>query len=130
MTARTAAMLIGVIFIAVGLLGFIDNPIIYDSDSAIFYADKFHNMVHIGSGILFILIALAARGTAGGFCILFGVFYLAIGVIGLMNTGTKGMGKVLGILHVNGADNVLHVVLGLVILIMGISSRKVVPVTR
>jgi hypothetical protein len=29
------------------------------------------------------------------------------------------MGKILGFLHVNGADNYLHIVLGLVILLAG-----------
>ncbi len=123
-------MLIGVIFIAVGLLGFVENPIVGDSDKAIFHADKLHNMVHIGSGVLFVLVALAAPASAAGFCVLFGLVYLAIGVIGLINFGTSGSGKVLGILHVNGADNILHVALGILILIMGIGSRKVVPAAR
>jgi len=34
MTAKTAALAIGVIFIAVGLLGFIDNPIVGSSEKA------------------------------------------------------------------------------------------------
>ena len=127
MTAKTSALIIGLIFIAVGLLGFIDNPIIGTSDKAIFHADTMHNAVHIGSGILFLLFALAAPGSASGFLIIFGIVYLAIGVLGLISFGTQGMGKVLGILHVNGADNILHVVLGVVIFIAGIASRKSVP---
>ena len=105
-------------------MGFVDNPIIGGSDKAIFHADTFHNGVHIGSGVLFVLIALAAAGFASTFLILFGIVYLLIGVIGLISFGTQGMGKVLGILHVNGADNILHIALGLLILIAGISSRK------
>jgi len=127
MTAKTSALIIGLIFIAVGLLGFVDNPIIGTSDKAIFHADTMHNAVHIGSGILFLLFALAAPGSASGFLIIFGIVYLAIGVLGLISFGTQGMGKVLGILHVNGADNILHVVLGVVIFIAGIASRKSVP---
>jgi hypothetical protein len=124
MTAKTAALVIGFIFIVVGLLGFVDNPIVGTSDNAIFHADTFHNGVHIGSGVLFMLIALAAPGFAGTFLILFGIVYLLLGVIGLISFGTQGMGKVLGILHVNGADNILHIVLGVLILIAGVSSRK------
>ena len=124
MTAKSAALVIGFIFIAVGLLGFIDNPIIGQSDGAIFHADTFHNGVHIGSGVLFVLIALAAPGLASGFLILFGIVYLLLGVVGLISFGSQGMGKVLGILHVNGADNILHIALGALIFIAGISSRK------
>ena len=119
MTAKTSALIIGLIFIAVGLLGFVDNPIIGTSEKAIFHADTMHNLVHIGSGILFLLFALAAPGSAAGFLKLFGIVYLLIGVIGFIQYGTAGMGKVLGFLHVNGADNFLHVALGIVIFLAG-----------
>ena len=128
MTAKTAALAIGLIFIAVGLLGFIDNPIIYDSETAIFHADRTHNLVHIVSGVLFVLIALASPASAKTFLILFGIVYLAIGVGGLMSFGTEGMGKVLGFLHVNGNDNLLHVGLGVVIFLAGIVSKRSVVV--
>jgi hypothetical protein len=124
MTAKTAALVIGVIFIAVGLLGFIDNPIVYDSETAIFHADTVHNCVHIVSGVLFVLIALAAPASAKGFMIFFGIVYLLIGVLGLASFGTSGMGKVLGFLHVNGNDNLLHVGLGVVILLAGLVSKR------
>jgi hypothetical protein len=126
MTAKTAALLIGVIFIAVGLLGFVNNPIVGDSENAIFHADTVHNMVHIISGVLFVLVAMAAPGSAATFMIVFGLVYLVIGVIGFVSFGGEGMGKVLGFLHVNGADNYLHVALGLVILLAGlVTGRKV-----
>ena len=125
MKAKTAALAIGAIFIAVGLLGFVDNPIIGDSDNAIFHADTLHNWVHIGSGILFVLVALAMPASATAVLILFGIVYTIIGVIGFFSIGSEGLGKVLGILHVNGADNYLHVALGLIIFIAGIASRKV-----
>jgi hypothetical protein len=124
MTAKTAALLIGFVFIAVGALGFIDNPIIGESPDAIFHADNFHNYVHIGSGVLFVLIAIAATGAAKGFMILFGLVYLALGIIGFLSFGKEGMGKVLGILHVNAADNYLHMALGIVVLLAGIATRR------
>lgn len=125
MKAKTAALTIGVIFLAVGLLGFVDNPIIGDSDNAIFHADTLHNWVHIGSGILLTLVALAMPASASAVLIVFGIVYAIIGVIGFISVGSEGMGKVLGILHVNGADNFLHVALGVIIFIAGMASRKV-----
>jgi hypothetical protein len=125
MTAKNIALLLGFVFIAVGALGFIDNPIIGESPDAIFHADRFHNLVHIGSGVLFVLIALAATSMVKGFMVLFGLVYLALGVIGYLNFGKEGMGKVLGILHVNAADNYLHIGLGLVILLAGMMTRRI-----
>jgi hypothetical protein len=126
MTAKSLATIIGVIFIAVGILGFIDNPIVGTSEKAIFHADKLHNIVHIASGVLFLLFSMGSASAARSFMILFGIIYLALGVIGLVNFGTSGMGKIFGILHVNGADNLLHVGLGVVILLAGAVSRRAV----
>lgn len=130
MTSKTAALIIGLIFIAVGLLGFIDNPIIANSDTAIFHADTVHSSVHIASGVLFLIFALAAPSAAGGFLMLFGIVYLLIGVVGFVSVGTTGMGKILGFLHVNGADNYLHVGLGLVIFIAGMATRRAPVVSK
>lgn len=124
MTSKTIALLIGVVFIAVGLLGYIDNPIVGDSDNAIFHADSTHNMVHIVSGVLFILVAMAAPAAASGFMIVFGLVYLALGVLGMTSIGDQGMTTLIGFLHVNGNDNYLHIALGLVILIAGFATRR------
>ncbi len=128
MTARTAALAIGIIFIVVGLLGFIDNPIIGSSEKALFHADTVHNLVHIISGLLFVLIAMAAPASASTVMVIFGIVYLLIGILGLTSVGEDGMAKVLGFLHVNAADNYLHIALGIVIALAGMITRRK-PVT-
>ena len=128
MTTKTAAILIGIVFIAVGLLGFVSNPIIGESESAIFHADSVHNMVHIISGALFLIVGLFAPGSASILLKVFGLVYLLLGVLGLINIGTEGMCTLLGFLHVNGADNLLHIALGVVIFLAGFARRAVRPV--
>ena len=123
MTAKTAAVLIGLIFIAVGLLGYVDNPIVGASDKAMFHTDSVHNIVHIVSGALFLLIALAAPASAGGFMKLFGIIYLAIGIIGMVQIGSQDMMKLFGFLMVNKLDNYLHIGLGVVIFLAGFLRR-------
>jgi hypothetical protein len=124
MNSKTASILFGLAFLAVGGLGFVDNPIVGESHDAIFHADQTHNIVHLVSGALFLLVAMAAPASAGGFCKLFGIIYLALGVWGLVQYGTDGMGKLMGFLHVNGADNFLHIGLGLVIFLAGFLKPK------
>ena len=119
MNTKTAAILIGIVFIAVGLLGFVSNPIIGDSETAIFHADAVHSTVHIISGALFLIVALFATGSTSIVLKIFGVVYFLLGVLGLINIGSEGMGTLLGFLHVNGADNFLHIVLGIVIFLAG-----------
>lgn len=128
MTAKTGALIWAFAFLAVGALGFIDNPIIGESENAIFHADSVHNWVHIISGVLFLLVALAAPGSAKGFLILFGIVYLGLGVLGIIQFGTEGMGALLGFLHVNGADNYLHIGLGILIALTGLTAGR--PVTN
>lgn len=123
MNTKTASIIIGLAFLAVGALGFVPNPLIGEHN-AIFHTDTIHNMVHIVSGILFVLVALAMPPNAGMFCKVFGVVYLLIGIVGFIKYGTDGMGKLFGFLHVNGADNFLHVGLGIVIFLAGMLKPK------
>ena len=128
MTAKTAALIIGLLFLAVGILGYVDNPIIGDSEGVIFHADDRHNMVHIISGALFVLASLVSDAVARSFMIVFGLVYLTIGILGMLNTGADGMTELLGFLHVNSADNYLHIGLGVVILLAALASRRKVVV--
>jgi hypothetical protein len=120
MTTKTAALILGLIFLAVGLLGFVPNPIVGESHDALFHADAVHNGVHIVSGILFLLVALAAPARAGLFLKVFGVVYLLLGILGMATIGSEGMTELLGFLPVNGPDNYLHIGLGIVIFLAGL----------
>jgi hypothetical protein len=119
MNTKTAAILIGLAFLIVGALGFISNPIVGESENAIFHADKVHNIVHIVSGVLFLLVAMSAPSAAGGFLKLFGIVYLGLGVWGLVQIGDAPMTTLLGFLHLNANDNYLHIGLGAVIFLAG-----------
>jgi hypothetical protein len=124
MSPKTGAMIWALAFLAVGALGFVDNPIVGTSGNAIFHADTTHNIVHLASGLLFLLVALASPGSARSVLILFGLVYLALGVLGIVQVGTSGMGQLLGFLHVNGNDNYLHIALGVLIILTGLSIRR------
>ena len=112
LTTKTAAIVIGVVFILVGVLGFIPNPIVYDD--GIFAVNPAHNLVHIISGIVLLAGAYTSLGSALTLKII-GVVYALVAVLGFMMSGDM----LLGLVHVNGADHALHVVLALVILIAG-----------
>ena len=102
MTPKSAALIIGIIFIVVGLLGFIPNPIV-GAENAMFHADTPHNLVHIISGVLFILVAIAAPANVSTVLKIFGAVYFLLGICGLFVLGDDGMGTVLGFLQVGGS---------------------------
>ena len=119
MSTKTASLIFGIVFISVGILGYFPNSIISESDDAIFHTDSLHNIVHIVSGVLFILFALALPAQAGTFLKVFGTVYLLLGIAGIATIGDEEHIRLLGFLLVNKADNYLHIALGSAILLAG-----------
>ena len=103
--AKTLSMVFGIVFILVGLLGFVSNPIV--GNMGFFMADTVHNIVHILLGV--VLIAGAKNGAMTMKIV--AAIYLLVAILGFL----MGPGKLLGLVMVNGADNWLHLVLAVVL---------------
>jgi len=108
--AKKLVMILGVVFILVGLLGFVMDPIL-----GIFQVDLVHNLVHLASGVLAVIFAGKGEMMAKKFAQVFGVVYALVAVFGLVLPGEK----VLGLIEANLADDILHVVLAAVFLYAG-----------
>ncbi len=113
MTAKTAALVIGIVFLAVGVLGFIPNPLV--SPTGLFAVNTMHNLVHIVSGLV-LLAGVYGFGASLALKVV-GVVYALVAVLGFFIVGEDQM--MLGLIHVNEADKWLHVLLAVVILIAG-----------
>ena len=112
--AKSIVMVLGVVFVLIGILGFFNDPIL-----GLFEVDAVHNIVHLLSGI--VAIAMASRGEAGAiqYGKIFGVVYALVTVLGFI----LGSGLLLGLMEINGADNVLHLLLAIVLLYVGFGVR-------
>jgi hypothetical protein len=82
-----------------------------------FEVNAWHNIVHLLSGLV-LLAAFRRRGPAKTVALAFGVVYGIVALIGLIDGS-----DVLGIIPVNGADNVLHVVLSALAILTSLMSR-------
>ncbi|KZB86028.1 DUF4383 domain-containing protein [Amycolatopsis regifaucium] len=121
------AAAVGVVFLLVGVLGFIPGVTTnYDQlggaghDSGalllnLFQVSILHNLVHLAFGIAGILMARTA-GAARSFLIGGGVIYLVLWLYGLL----IDHGSAANFVPVNGADNWLHLVLGIGMIILGV----------
>ena len=118
MTAKLAATVIGIVFIAVGILGFVPNPLV--SPTGMFAVNTNHNIVHLVSGAVLLAGVYSSLGASLALKIV-GVVYGAVAILGLY----VGPGMLLGLVHVNAADNYLHVVAG-----RGHSRRRLPAVER
>jgi hypothetical protein len=108
---RTASIVLGVIFIAVGILGFIPNPLV--SGDGIFAVNVAHNLVHLISGAVLLIGALAldqSRMTLRGV----GIIYAIVAILGFFSGD-----MLLGFIQNNMADRWLHVLLAIVLLAAG-----------
>lgn len=110
--AKKFAMIFGWIFIVLGVLGFFANPVVGTAAGAWFMADTAHNLVHLISGIIFLWVAYGAADKAGTVLKVFGVIYLLVALLGFFSS----TGSVLGLVMVNGADNWLHLIFGILFL--------------
>ena len=110
MTAKLAAIILGVVFVLIGLLGFFNNPVI-----GLFAVNPAHNLVHIISGLVLLAGAFSSLGSSTALKII-GVVYVIVAVAGFLPFLYFGDGGLLGFITMNDADKWLHVVLAIVML--------------
>lgn len=110
MNARLVAVIFGLVFIIVGLLGFVPNPLV--SETGLFKVNAMHNFVHLLSGVVLFVGATSPAFGAANALRLLGMIYILVAVLGYFT-------NVLDFLAVDAADNLLHAVLAVVFLIAG-----------
>ena len=117
--AKTVCKILGVVFLLVGIAGFA-APTLLGA-----HLTPPHNLVHIVSGAAALYFGFAGSlSGARNFCLIFGIVYLGLGILGMaMGTGEDRIWD-LGPLHLGTADHGIHVLLGLVFLAGGLFTKK------
>ena|SRR5690349_13070409 len=117
--AKTVCKILGVVFLLVGLVGFAAPNLLGA------HLTPIHNVVHIVSGGIALYFGFA--GTLSGaktFCLVFGLVYLALGVLGMALGEPPDRMWMLGPLHLGQMDHIIHVLLGIVFLAGGLFTKK------
>lgn len=124
---QNLALLVGVVFLAVGVLGFIPGITSHYSDLSfaghnseakllgIFQVSILHNIVHLLFGVAGVALARSLSG-AKTYLVGGGIVYLALFVYGLV----VDQGSSANFVPVNNADNVLHLGLGIGMIALGV----------
>jgi hypothetical protein len=134
-TVQSAALLVGILLFALGVLGFVPGITTHYGDLSfagpdsgaklfgIFQTSILHNVVYLVLGLAGIAMARSWEG-ARTFLIAGGTIYLVLFVYGLLAHGGSGW----NFIPVNSADNVRHVVLGVGMIALGlVLGRKLIP---
>lgn len=121
---QRVAQLFGVVFLLVGVLGFVASGMSMDAnmDTApklfgLFPVNALHNLVHCVFGIWGLLAARSAAG-ATQYAKIGGGIYLTLAVLGFVAPTTFGL------IPIGGNDIWLHAVLGIVLLAVGLQAGK------
>jgi hypothetical protein len=113
--AKTVAKIMGLVLLLVGVLGFTH---VLDSLGA--HLSPAHNLVYILSGVIALYFGFAGSiGGAKGLCIIFGLIYLLLGILGL------AMGELhIGPLMLGKVDHGIHLIVGAIFLAGGLFTRN------
>jgi hypothetical protein len=117
--AKTVATLVGVVFIVVGIVGFFSHNLLGA------HLGKAHNVVHLVSGAISLYLGMkGSLAAARQFCIVFGLIYGLLGVVGyLLGTGPEHMLE-LRYLALGTRDHIIHIVIAVLYLIGGFSTKS------
>ncbi len=118
--AKTVCKILGVVFLLVGAAGFAKADLLGA------HLTPPHNVVHIVSGVIASYFGFAGSlSGAKGFCLVFGIVYLALGLLGMV-MGDAAMARAwnVGPLELGMADHGIHLLLGAIFLAGGLFTKK------
>jgi hypothetical protein len=109
--ADVIAKILGVVFLAVGALGFFPNPIV--APGGVFEVNMEHNAVHLVTGAIFLVGALFQAPV-----ITIRVVAVLYAIVALLGFAIQG-DMLFGMVAMNMADRWLHLLLAMVLLTIG-----------
>ena len=130
---QKGALVFGIVFLIVGIAGFIPGLTMDMGTMSVaghgsmalllgtFQVSVLHNIVHLLFGVVGLLAARSARG-ARLYLLVGGIVYAVLFVYGLF---TAGMADPANFVPLNSADNVLHLVLAVAMIVLGLLLPRV-----
>lgn len=117
---RKLGVLWGILFLLGGILGFIPGVTKDEMFLGFFMVNTPHNILHIISGVMFLMGSMLGARAAGSWFLICGIFYLALSIIGFK----VGNGLIFGLISNSLIDAWGHGFLGLVLFLTGIFAPK------
>lgn len=103
------AMLIGVVLVLVGVLGFVSNPLVGKDPDAIFGVNTYQNILHLVGGALMVYGGYSGAGKMSN--MILGFVSAIVAVLGFIPATASLLMDIFGI---NMAISILHAAIGVV----------------
>jgi Domain of unknown function (DUF4383) len=120
---KNIAIAFGIVFIIVGILGFVSAVTPNGLLLGYFEVNPAHNVVHLATGVVALIVAFISEKATRLFFQIFGVIYALVALTGFF-TGNQPL---LRIVAINAADNWLHLVIAVVTLYFGFGMKAAEP---
>ncbi|MEA2451768.1 MAG: hypothetical protein QOG04_478 [Actinomycetota bacterium] len=115
--AQSFALAFGVVFLLVGILGFILAPDEGDKLFGVFQVNLLHNIIHLAVGALF-LVGSGTHVRAKQVNLLVGIVYGLVAILGFANIVVQDL------LDANAADDFLHLATAVLALYFGTAGAE------
>lgn len=110
----------GLLFLAGGALSFVPGVVRNGLYLGIFLVNTAHNMLHLATGAVFLLVSLLGAGATRLWFQLFGTFYAGMALAGFW----IGDGMICNLIPNNAYDSWGHAMLALIMLLIGFAYSR------
>ena len=120
MNLKNRAVVFGIVFLLIGILGFVPAATPDNHLLGIFHVNDVHNIIHLASGAAALICGMISGEASKRYFQIFGIVYALVAVVGFFNVD----GPLLGYVAHNMADLILHIVIAAAALFLGFSNRE------
>lgn len=117
---KQLAVVFGIVFVLVGVLGFVPGVTPDGHLLGIFHVNALHNVVHLLSGVIALGVGFAGTEASKRYFQIFGVVYGLVALLGFL----FGDAPILGLVANNAPDTGLHLVIAAAALYLGFTSAE------
>ena len=116
MSARIISIILGLILIALGAVGFVPGQKFVGAEDAIIRVDLLHNVLFLAAGVLLLILPSIIGGRQS--LLLMGVIFAAIAVLGFLHPGDPYL--INNMIAMTDTDRYLHTAIAAVLLLAGL----------
>lgn len=117
---RTFALLFGIIFLIIGIAGFMSSSVVNDNLFKVFRFNIWLNSLHILSGIPALIVTRVSRSASRLYFQVIGILYAILALLGFIYGGQE----ILGIFSSNRPDTWFHVIIAIAALVLAYGAAE------
>jgi hypothetical protein len=122
---KKLAVVFGVVFLVIGVLGFVPALTPNGHLLGLFHVNPLHNVVHLASGAVALWVGLTSEPGSKLYFQIFGLVYAVVAILGFI----YGEQPILGLVANNAADTWLHVIIAVAALYLGFLMKPATTAT-